>query len=159
MKTARTIPIAILSVVAVATFSLAGPFTHMFELRQELQWRTDLNLAHNEAVQSNLPMLIMIDADWCPHCEKMSDSTFSDTSLIKYINESFIPVHLPLKGNERVAEILDVERIPCSIALSPRADLLGRVVGCVNTVQYRETLAKVRVLQARVEHELAVPPK
>lgn len=159
MKTARTIPIAILSVVAVATFSMAGPFTHMFESRQELQWRTDLNLAHNEAVQSNLPMLIMIDADWCPHCEKMNDSTFSDTSLIKYMNESFIPVHLPLNGNERVAEILDVERIPCSIALSPRADLLGRVVGCVNTVQYRETLAKVRVLQARVEHEFAVPPK
>jgi hypothetical protein len=57
--------------------------------------------------------------------------------------------------NAEVAEILEVERIPCSIALSPRADLLGRVVGYVNTVQYRETLGQVRALQARVERKLA----
>ena len=34
-------------------------------------------------------------------------------------------------------------------------ELDGRVVGYVNTVQYRETLGRVRALQARVERKLA----
>ncbi len=85
----------------------------------------------------------------------MEKATFMDSSVVTYVNEKFVPVHLDLAGNMKIAEILEVERIPCTIALSPRADLLGRVVGYVNTVQYRETLVQVRALQTRVEQKLA----
>ena len=85
----------------------------------------------------------------------MNDKTLNDSSVTSYVNDKFIPVRLDLADNMKVAEILEIDRIPCTIALSPRADLLGRVVGYVNTVQYRETLGRVRALQARVERKLA----
>jgi thioredoxin-like negative regulator of GroEL len=100
-------------------------------------------------------MLIVFDADWCKYCDKMEDKTFKDSSVSNYVNDKFIPVRLDLADNQKIAEILEIERIPCTIALSPRADLLGRVLGYVNTVQYRETLGRVRALQARVERKLA----
>lgn len=158
MKPARTIPVAVLALAAVATLAVGGPFSRMFDWtsRPEIKWRTDINAAHEEAVLSNRPMLIVFDAKWCSYCEKMNDSTFSDSSLVGYINEAFVPVHLPLEDNDRVASILEVQRIPCTVALSPRADLLGRITGYVNTVQYRETLAKIRALQGRVERKLAM---
>ena len=158
MKKSRIIPVALLSIVAAATFTCASPLALIFKSQtvdQRVEWRTDLNAAHDEAVRKNLPMLIVFDADWCAYCQKMEDSTLSDTTVVSYINDKFIPVHLSLEDDARVAEILEVERIPCTIALSPQADLLGRVVGYVNTVQYRETLAKVRALQVRVDRTLA----
>jgi thiol-disulfide isomerase/thioredoxin len=97
----------------------------------------------------------VFDADWCKYCDKMDEATFKDSSVANYVNEKFVPVHLNLADNMKIAEILEIDRIPCTIALSPRADLLGRVVGYVNTVQYRETLGRVRALQARVERKLA----
>lgn len=156
MNKTRIIPLVLLGVVAVATFTIAGPIASMFQSQpKEIQWQTNLNEAHQDAVLENKPMLIVFDADWCKYCDKMNDKTFNDSSVSSYVNDKFVPVHLNLEDNQKIAEILEVERIPCTIALSPRADLLGRVVGYVNTVQYRETLGRVRALQARVERKLA----
>ena len=156
MNKNRIVPLAILGVVAVATFTIAGPIASLFNDRpNEIQWQTDLNEAHQQAVIENRPMLLVFDADWCQYCDKMDNATFKDSSVANYVNEKFVPVHLDLADNMKIAEILEIERIPCTIALSPRADLLGRVVGYVNTVQYRETLGRVRALQARVERKLA----
>ena len=159
MTKTRIFPFALLSIVAVATFTFAGPIASLLiqSQPQEIQWQTDLNEAHESAVLENKPMLVVFDADWCKYCEKMNDKTFNDSSVSIYINEKFIPVRLDLADNAKIAEILEIKRIPCTIALSPRADLLGRVVGYVNTVQYRETLGQVRALQARVERKLATP--
>lgn len=150
--------VAILGIAAAATFTCAGPIAQLFQTPSVgggVQWRTDLIEAHEESVAQNRPLLIVFDADWCAYCQKMEDSTLSDTSVVSYVNDRFIPLHLDLEEHSRIAEILDVDRIPCTIALSPRADLLGRVVGYVNTVQYRETLARVRALQARVDRRFA----
>jgi len=156
MNNKRIIPLATLGVIAVATFTIAGPIASMFQSQpKEIQWQTNLNEAHQDAVLENKPMLIVFDADWCKYCEKMDDKTFHDSSVSSYVNDKFIPVRLDLAENAKVAEILEIERIPCTIALSPRADLLGQIVGYVNTVQYRETLGRVRALQARVERKLA----
>lgn len=156
MSKKQVIPFALLSIVAVATFTCAGPVASQFQTQpQNILWQTDLNAAHQDSVLENKPMLIVFDADWCKYCEKMNDKTFSDSSVTSYVNDKFVPVHLDLEKHQKIAEILEVERIPCTIALSPRADLLGRVVGYVNTVQYRETLGRVRALQARVERRLA----
>ncbi len=156
MKKSQIIPLTIVSVVAVATFTIAGPIASLFKDQpREIQWQTDLNEAHQQAVLENRPMLLVFDADWCKYCDKMDEATFKDSSVANYVNEKFVPVHLDLDDNMKIAEILEIERIPCTIALSPRADLLGRVVGYVNTVQYRETLGRVRALQARVERRLA----
>ena len=156
MNKTRIIPFALLGVVAVATFTIAGPVASLFtDQPKDIQWETDLNAAHQDSVLENKPMLIVFDADWCKYCEKMNDKTFNDSSVANYVNDKFVPVHLNLEEHHKIAEILEVERIPCTIALSPRADLLGRVVGYVNTVQYRETLGRVRALQARVERKLA----
>lgn len=154
MKKTRILTVALLGIAAAATLSCAGPIAQLFQSQpslQKVQWRTDLNEAHQESVSQNRPLLIVFDADWCAYCRKMEDGTLSDTSVVSYVNDRFIPVHLNLENNSRIAEILEVDRIPCTIALSPRADLLGRVVGYINTVQYRETLARVRALQARID--------
>ncbi len=134
------------SVVAFA----ARPSVFSSNAKTKIHWRADLEQAHEEALKSNKPMLIVFDAEWCSFCKKMDQATFSDPAIITYVNNTFVPVQLSLEDNYRTAEILEVDRIPASVALSPNADLLGRIVGFVNAETYRESLSKIRVLNQRV---------
>ena len=137
------------SIVALAALPQIYPTTP----KPKIHWRSNLDTAHNEAVKSNKPMLIVFSADWCTFCKKMDDTAFVDPTLVTYVNNNFVPVQLDLDQNQRTAAILDVDRIPATVALTPNADLLGRVIGYVNTETYRESLSKVRTLHQKVAAE------
>lgn len=141
--------LACLSVAAVLTgVRAAQPPTAG---RPQIEWRNDLKAAREEAAKSGRPMLILFDADWCLYCRKMEQTTLSDTSLARYINDSFVPVRLDIEKDARTAEILEVERIPCTVSLNAQADLLGRVTGYVDRTQYQQTLNQIQSLHQKVE--------
>ncbi len=94
-----------------------------------IQWQRDLKTAHRLAIEQNKPMMIVFGAEWCGYCKKLEKTTLSNTQLSKYINSTFISVHIDVDEQERVAQILEVKSLPCTIILSPNADLLGRVEG------------------------------
>lgn len=123
--------------------------------KREIRWQSDLKIAHELALELNRPMLIVFDADWCSYCRKMERTTLAEPELITQINREFVPVHLNLDEHTRIAEILEVKRIPCTVALSPRADLLGRLTGYVNRQQYGESLSRVLDLHKKVGKQLA----
>lgn len=124
-----------------------------------IQWQTDLKAARDIAVKQNRPMLVVFDADWCSYCRKMERTTLSEPEMISQINKDFVPVHLNLDDHGRVAEILEVKRIPCTVALSPRADLLGRLTGYVGLKQYGESLDRVLELHRKVDQQFASTEK
>ena len=121
--------------------------------RTEINWQTDLKNAHAESVKLNRPMLLVFGADWCTYCRKIDQTTLTTPLLVSYVNNSFVPVRLDLKKDKDVAKILGVDRVPCTIILSPRADLLGRLVGCVEWPKYREALSQVRVLHRQLDRK------
>lgn len=129
------------------------------EKKGAIRWQSDLKIAHEISVELNRPLLIVFDADWCSYCRKMERTTLAEPELITQINRDFIPVHLDLDEHARVAEILEVKRIPCSVALSPRADLLGRLTGYVSRKQYGESLGRVLDLHKKVDKQLASAAK
>ncbi len=96
-------------------------------------------------------MLLVISANWCPHCRKLEQNTLIDPGVADYVNASFIPVRLDFDRNKRIAKILEVQSIPCTIVLSPQADLLGRIVGHVEPAKFQKALQAARRLQERIE--------
>ncbi len=123
--------------------------------KPNIRWQTDLKIAHEVALELNRPMLVVFDADWCSYCRKMERTTLSEPKLISQINNDFVPVHLNLDEHARIAEILEVKRIPCTVALSPRADLLGRLTGYVGLKQYGDSLTRVLDLHKKVDKQVA----
>src|SRR5512140_3365250 len=54
-----------------------------------LQWGRD---PFSEAKRLQRPVLLALSAVWCHWCHVMDETTYSDTDVIAYINENFIPV-------------------------------------------------------------------
>ncbi|MEX0715318.1 MAG: DUF255 domain-containing protein [Planctomycetaceae bacterium] len=118
----------------------------------EISWLGDLEAAHRLALEMNRPLLITFGAKWCTFCKKMDANTFADPAVVRAVNGSYVPVRLDFDAEPRVARVLEVRSIPCTIVLSPQADLLARVDGYVDPQRYAAALAAADRLQSRVQH-------
>ena len=140
-----------LALVVLAAVSFSTTVSAEEPSNSQIQWHNNLKTAHQVSTQTNKPMLVMFDASWCGYCRKMKQQTLSDPKMIRYVNETFVPVSLNFDRDKRVAEILNVQSIPCTVVLSPDVDLLARVVGYTETSALHTKLESARALQARLQ--------
>ncbi len=144
--------LTIAGVVAYASCSTAAPRTAgKAKLQQSaVNWKKNLTAAHQQAKQTNKPILILFEASWCHYCKKLDTQTISHPKMASYINKTFIPVRLDLDRDKRIAKILGVKKIPCTIVLTPEGDMLSKQVGFEKPVTYYDKIAKARELQDKV---------
>ncbi len=107
---------------------------------REVKWYSDLTAAHRAALAANRPMLLVFSASWCVPCKRMDKEALHDPVLARYINASFIPVHLDVDRDQRVAKILEITSVPTTVVLSPNADLLGRIPEYRGKAPYQKSL-------------------
>ncbi len=115
-----------------------------------INWKPDLFTAYDASVETNKPLLILVTATWCGPCKELKSKTFSDPKMAQFINDKFIPLQLDFEKDERIVKILEIEKLPCTVVLSPEADLLGRIVGSAEVAEYRGALEKTLQLHAKV---------
>jgi thioredoxin-like negative regulator of GroEL len=106
----------------------------------KIRWHKDLRTAHGVAVQQNKPMLILFSASWCTYCHKLLRETLGEKPMVVYVERHFVPVLLDFDKDDRIAKILEVDALPCTVVLSPQADLILRKNGYAKAEAFRETL-------------------
>ncbi len=116
-----------------------------------IHWQANLKDAHKVAIQRNMPIMLVFGAEWCGYCKKLEKTTLSNPQLAKYINSTFVSVHIDVDEEERIAEILEVKSLPCTIILSPNADLLGRLEGFMKPAPMFEKLTSAHKLYSEVQ--------
>jgi thioredoxin-related protein len=121
-----------------------------------VQWLQDLQAARRASRATGRPMLIVFGGPHCVYCKKLDAEVFSHPTIARYVNASFIPVHLDFEKNKRAAEILEVKSLPTSIILSPEADLLGSIEGFVQTREFAEVLHQSIEFQRTLRDERAL---
>ena len=138
--------------VAVLALLAAGVTASVVaaEPASPIDWRKDLRTAHRQAAATGKPVLIVFDAEWCRFCKKYEAETLGDPTMAAYLNREFIPVRLDFDRDRKVADVLEVESLPCTVILSPEADLLGKVVGAQPPKDLWEALQDSKELQAKV---------
>lgn len=133
-----------LAVYSVQTVEAAPPFGIARPSEHQVNWQPNLQAAHRMAVAENKPMLLVFGADWCHFCKKLEKETLNTEDMANYINSEFVPIHLDTDKDQKVAKILNVSSLPCSIVLSPRADLLGRIEGYHTPAPFHKQLATAK---------------
>lgn len=135
---------------AILTTGLVTAAHAVEPLAKDINWVSDLSNARTKAVQTGRPMLIVFGAEWCTYCKKLEATTLSHPQMVKHINSQFVPVHLDYDEDRKIAKILEVEQLPCSVVLSPEADLLGKFTGFKTTTKYYQELSEAKRVQAEI---------
>ena len=120
----------------------------------KLKWHTNLKSAQKQALQQDKPILIVFGATWCPPCRKLESETLCDKKTIAMIEQSFVPVHLDFDKEPKIVKVLEIEKLPSVIILTPEADLLHRSEGFSVPKEFQAKLASAiekrnEVLQVR----------
>lgn len=118
---------------------------------QKIRWNHNLKAAHKLAIEQDKPLLIVFGASWCTYCHKLERETLGDKRITAVIERDFIPVHLDFDRDAKVAKILEVERLPCTVILTPQADLLLKYEGYSEYKEYRQTLQSALDKRAEIQ--------
>lgn len=107
-------------------------------------WEHDLRAGYQTALREKKPLLLVFGADWCHFCKKLEQETLGHPALARYINTTYVAVHLDFDKDERVREILEVEKLPCTILLTTNAEVLDRFEGFLPPSEMYRKLAAAR---------------
>ncbi|MCA9055910.1 MAG: thioredoxin family protein [Planctomycetaceae bacterium] len=121
--------------LAGGTISADGP-------GQQVHWQKDLKSAHRVAIAEGKPILVVFGAEWCTYCHKLEKNVINQPETAAYINQNFVAVHLDADREKKIVGILEVDSLPCTVVLSPNADLLGRYEGYAETKKYTANLQR-----------------
>jgi len=80
---------------------LCVPLIGLTQSTNNINW-LDLNEAESFSEKSNKNMLLFFYRENCDFCEKMKSQTFTDSTVINLINESFFPVMLNGKSKDPI---------------------------------------------------------
>lgn len=118
---------------------------------QKIRWNHSLKAAHKIAIEQDKPLLIVFGASWCTYCHKLERETLGDKRITAVVERDFIPVHLDYDRDAKIAQILEVEKLPCTVILSPQADLLLKHEGYAEYKEYRQTLQSALDKRAEIQ--------
>ncbi|WP_310820498.1 thioredoxin family protein [Stratiformator vulcanicus] len=143
--------VAVIAMSFVVVAAAVSKTSYAADPSTEIAWRKDIYEAQADALKTGRPMLLVFGANWCTFCKKFERATLSNSTMSGYVGEKFVPVHLDYDADRRIADILEVKQIPCTVILSPEADLLGRVVGNKSPRDYWERLEDARDLHSEIK--------
>jgi len=121
-----------------------------------IQWIYDLKSAQAQSLATGKPMLIVCGGPWCLYCKKLEKEVLGHPTIAKYINKTFIAVHLDSDKDQRAVQILEVKSLPTTVILSPEADLLGTVEGFVKPRDYASVLKQSVDFQKALREDAAL---
>jgi thioredoxin-related protein len=130
--------------------------TQLSQQAPSIQWVYDLKSAQAQSLATGKPMLIVCGGPWCVYCKKLEKEVLGHPVIAKYINKTFIAVHLDSEKDQRAVQILEVKSLPTTVILSPEADLLGSVEGFVKPRDYASVLKQAVEFQKALRNDSAL---
>lgn len=126
-------------ILAVLVFAVLMPLS---AYAQEVQWRHDYNAARKEAEQKNRPLVIDFYTQNCMYCDKLDASTYRDPTVVRLMNERFIPLKIDAGQEAALANSLHIGSYPTIILGGPDGKILDTMVGYRDAAQMLEALKK-----------------
>ncbi|QTA79064.1 Thioredoxin-fold containing protein [Desulfonema limicola] len=98
---------------------------------QDINWQ---NYEAGMALGKNKSKKILINfyADWCTYCKKMDKDTYTNKSVISYINENFIPIKVNSDKNRKIAMNYRVTGLPSTWFVAETGENIGNRPGYID---------------------------
>jgi uncharacterized protein YyaL (SSP411 family) len=108
----------------------------------EIAWNEWSAEAFAKAAESGKPVLLSLSAVWCHWCHVMDETTYSDTGVISFINERFIPVRVDNDQRPDINARYNMGGWPTTVFLTPEGEILAGAT-YIPPDQMKDVLPKV----------------
>lgn len=115
---------------------------------QDVKWRSDYASARREAEAKGLPLVLDFGTAGCGYCVKMDLTTFRDESVIKAMNEKFIPLKIDADKEPNLAQLLNIRVYPTVVLAAPDGKILGQMDGYYDANRFYENLQRALAMVA-----------
>jgi thiol-disulfide isomerase/thioredoxin/YHS domain-containing protein len=112
-------------------------------LNAQIQWRTTIEAAQRESIQTGKPVMIHFFGDNCPPCRILEAKTFPDPTLASTVNNNVIAVKINAESDRRAADQYDVTRWPMDVFLFPSGEEAYRTVSNRDPAVYTQIVQRV----------------
>ncbi|MBM3131391.1 MAG: thioredoxin domain-containing protein [Chloroflexi bacterium] len=130
---------------------------------REINWREWNDAAFADAQRQDKPILLGISAVWCHWCHVMDETSYSDSEVIRLINERFIAMRVDNDERPDVNRRYNLGGWPTTAFLTPTGEVLtggtyippSQMVSYLTQVSDAYKNSKPAILQKIAEHEKA----
>jgi tetratricopeptide (TPR) repeat protein len=95
---------------------------------KSINWVANFEEASRIAKSENKNLILDFYTDWCKWCKKLADSTFTDTSVIRF-SMDFVFFKTNAEKDTALSERFKVNGYPTVILINPSGEEIDRVVG------------------------------
>ena len=78
-------------------------FLSTFSFAQEIKWLSLEEATKASNANPEKPILFNVYTSWCGYCKKLDKETFVNPSVVKYVNENYIPVKFNAETKDMVS--------------------------------------------------------
>lgn len=110
-------------------------------------WVESYDQAMRQAAEKQQPILLAFEATWCGPCRWMDNEVFSKPAAAKAL-EGWVPTHIDVDKQSRIADQYRVSAVPTFIALSPDGKELARADGALDLNDFARFLASAEAARA-----------
>ncbi len=111
-------------------------------IAQEVNWRRDYAAAYKESTDTGKPLLMDFGTASCMWCVKLDNTTFRNPSVVKVLNELYIPVKIDGNREIRLTQGLNITGFPTLVLASAEGKIVGRHEGYADISEMNALLAK-----------------
>ncbi len=106
---------------------------------KSINWAANFEEVSQIAKSENKNMILDFYTDWCKWCRKLADSTFTDTSLIRF-SVDFVFFKTNAEKDTALAEKYKINGYPSVILTNPSGEEIDRVVGYANAPDFMQKI-------------------
>lgn len=110
---------------------------------QGLEFHTDLQTALDAAKEQDKPVFVYARSVSCGWCKKFEAETFTNTSVIKTLNENFVLVSIDVYEQKNESRNFRVYGTPTEIFLDSRGIEIRRIPGYTDTETFLNVINEI----------------
>jgi len=116
-----------------------------------IQWRHNYSTARQEAKEKGRPLILDFGRKGCYWCGVLERDTLSNPTIIKTINDNFIPLKIDGDLEPKLVQFLDIQAYPTVILADADGKILGTMEGFKEAPRFQEGLLRALALVAEPE--------
>jgi thiol:disulfide interchange protein len=107
---------------------------------RQIAWQTNYDTAARQATTAQRPMIVQISAGWCTYCVKMSRETYHEESIVRHVNQCFIPIKIDADSHPEFLRLVDLKVLPTTLIISPDLTITQRLNGYQSAAELEKHL-------------------